>query len=152
MLTLTAVPWMGMFKSLRWLNIAAKHAREIINSSFSKWSAMPLNRCLKNCSIYLRSSKTLASIRPRHTHCGAVNKNTVLSPTLLTKFVLNRRWFKTWFLRKFTALTTIDNILKIFRMWMSGLKFSGRVSLLLSLLCIPYFGASYPRLRTTDLA
>ena len=47
-----------VFKSFGWLNISGRYAKDTTNFSVSKCPAMPLPRCLRNCSMSLYSSNT----------------------------------------------------------------------------------------------
>ena len=76
---------MEVFKSFGWLNISGRYAKDTTNSSFSKCPAMPLLRCLRNCSISLHSSNT-----SKHSNTGypphfCVEKNIVFIPNFVTK-------------------------------------------------------------------
>jgi len=123
MILFIGVPWIEGLKSLRWLNISARYARDITNSSFLKCSAMPLPRWLRNCSISLNSSNT-----NKHTTTVQCGKDHCVYPKLRYQKHFNGQRFKAWPLIKFTVLTTIDNKFFNFQGVYAWVAFSRRVS------------------------
>jgi len=71
---------------------------------------MPLLRCLRNARFLMRSSKARVSTPPQDSHLTSLSQwRTLCWAQESFKKTLNRRLLKAWPLRKFTALTTIDN-------------------------------------------
>jgi len=87
----TALPCKGGVQAVEVAEYICKEAwaRDKMNSSFSKCPAVPLPRCLRNCLISLRSSKTWINAQPRAAISLCMVKNNIV---LSSNFVTEKLW------------------------------------------------------------